>query len=131
MLSFIVPAHNEELLLGRTLSALHESVRALGEPYEIVVVDEACWRSIAFSSPEVVLSTSVVIPADDSSRSLLSWLFGGAACRRLATTIKTENATHDSSDSFMCFLPVQRAVSKCNSCTASERKENAEASLQA
>ena len=41
MLSYVVPAHNEEFLLGRTLSALHESVRALGEPYEIVVVDDA------------------------------------------------------------------------------------------
>jgi len=41
MISFIVPAHNEEALLGRTLSALHQSVRALGESYEIVVVDDA------------------------------------------------------------------------------------------
>jgi glycosyltransferase involved in cell wall biosynthesis len=41
MISFIVPAHNEEALLGRTLSALHQSVRPLGEPYEIVVVDDA------------------------------------------------------------------------------------------
>src|SRR5262245_45216187 len=41
MISFIVPAHNEEALLGRTLSTLHNSVRALGEPYEIVVVDDA------------------------------------------------------------------------------------------
>jgi len=41
MISFIVPAHNEEALLGRTLSAIHESVRALREPYEIVVVNDA------------------------------------------------------------------------------------------
>ena len=41
MISFIVPAHNEEALLDRTLSALRESVSALGEPYEIVVVDDA------------------------------------------------------------------------------------------
>jgi len=41
MISCIVPAHNEEALLGRTLSALHQSIRALGEPYEIIVVNDA------------------------------------------------------------------------------------------
>lgn len=39
--SFIVPAFNEETLLGATLEALHEAGRALGEPYEILVVDDA------------------------------------------------------------------------------------------
>jgi glycosyltransferase involved in cell wall biosynthesis len=37
VLSFIIPAHNEEALIGRTLSALHEAARALGESYEIIV----------------------------------------------------------------------------------------------
>jgi glycosyltransferase involved in cell wall biosynthesis len=41
MLSFIVPAHNEEALLGRTLAALHDAAVALGEPYEIIVADDA------------------------------------------------------------------------------------------
>lgn len=41
MLSLIVPAHNEERLLGATLRALHASAAGLGEPYEIVVVDDA------------------------------------------------------------------------------------------
>lgn len=41
MISFIIPAHNEEQLLGRTLAALDAAARALGEPYEIVVVDDA------------------------------------------------------------------------------------------
>jgi glycosyltransferase involved in cell wall biosynthesis len=40
MISYIVPAHNEEALLGRTLSALHQSVRALCEPYEIIVISD-------------------------------------------------------------------------------------------
>jgi glycosyltransferase involved in cell wall biosynthesis len=41
MISFILPAHNEAELLGRTLSAVHESARAAGEPYEVVVVDDS------------------------------------------------------------------------------------------
>lgn len=40
MISFIVPAYNEERLLGATLDALHVAGRALGEPYELVVVDD-------------------------------------------------------------------------------------------
>jgi glycosyltransferase involved in cell wall biosynthesis len=41
MISFIVPAHNEEALLGRTLAALHDAVGTLGQPYEIIVADDA------------------------------------------------------------------------------------------
>jgi glycosyltransferase involved in cell wall biosynthesis len=41
MISFIVPAHNEQAGLGRTLQAIHESARNTGQPYEIIVVDDA------------------------------------------------------------------------------------------
>jgi glycosyltransferase involved in cell wall biosynthesis len=41
MISFIVPAHNEERSLGRTLEAIHKAARAIGQPYEIIVVDDA------------------------------------------------------------------------------------------
>jgi glycosyltransferase involved in cell wall biosynthesis len=41
VISFIIPAHNEEALLGRALSAVHAAARPLGEPYEIVVADDA------------------------------------------------------------------------------------------
>jgi glycosyltransferase involved in cell wall biosynthesis len=41
MISFIIPAHNEQALLGRTLAALHNSMSAVGEPYEVIVVDDA------------------------------------------------------------------------------------------
>jgi glycosyltransferase involved in cell wall biosynthesis len=41
MLSIIIPAHNEELLLGRTLDALVAATRALDHPSEIIVVDDA------------------------------------------------------------------------------------------
>jgi glycosyltransferase involved in cell wall biosynthesis len=41
MISFVVPAHNEEQLLDRTLAALHEAADALAEPYEVIVVDDS------------------------------------------------------------------------------------------
>jgi glycosyltransferase involved in cell wall biosynthesis len=41
VISFIIPAHNEEALLGRTLSAVHESARSLREAYEIIVANDA------------------------------------------------------------------------------------------
>lgn len=40
-LSIIIPAHNEERLLGATVDALHAAARSVGEEYEIVVVDDS------------------------------------------------------------------------------------------
>jgi glycosyltransferase involved in cell wall biosynthesis len=40
MISFIIPAHNEEELIGRTLASIHESARKLGGEYEIIVVND-------------------------------------------------------------------------------------------
>lgn len=40
MISFVVPAYNEEKLLGATLRSIHGAARAVGEPYEIVVSDD-------------------------------------------------------------------------------------------
>lgn len=48
MLSFIVPAHNEELLLGATLDAIRNAAELLGEPYELIVVDDASTDQTAF-----------------------------------------------------------------------------------
>jgi len=41
MLSFIVPAHNEELLIGRCLASLRATMEKVAEPYEVIVVDDA------------------------------------------------------------------------------------------
>lgn len=41
MISFIVPAYNEEALIGLTLKALNQAALSTGEPYEIVVADDA------------------------------------------------------------------------------------------
>lgn len=41
MISFVVPAHNEQTCLPATLAAIHASARALDLTYEIIVVDDA------------------------------------------------------------------------------------------
>ena len=41
MISFVVPAHNEQACLPATLTAIHSSARTLGLKYEIIVVDDA------------------------------------------------------------------------------------------
>ncbi len=41
MLSFVVPAYNEEKYLGPTLAAIRSAAEEVGEPYEIVVADDA------------------------------------------------------------------------------------------
>src|SRR6266404_5302978 len=41
MISFVVPAHNEQACLGRTLQAIHESAGVVAQPYEVIVVDDA------------------------------------------------------------------------------------------
>src|SRR5438045_416977 len=40
MLSFIVPAYNEEFELARSLAAIRTAAEATGEEYEIIVVDD-------------------------------------------------------------------------------------------
>jgi glycosyltransferase involved in cell wall biosynthesis len=40
-ISFIIPAYNEEPLLGRTLRALDHATRALHDQVEVIVVDDA------------------------------------------------------------------------------------------
>jgi glycosyltransferase involved in cell wall biosynthesis len=41
MISFIVPAHNEEFELSSTLAAIHAAASSAGQQYEIIVVDDA------------------------------------------------------------------------------------------
>ena len=40
VVSFIVPAYNEEQLLGPTLESIHSAARDIGEPYEVIVVND-------------------------------------------------------------------------------------------
>ena len=41
MISFVVPAHNEQAVLPSTLQAIHDAARTTGRSYEIIVVDDA------------------------------------------------------------------------------------------
>jgi hypothetical protein len=41
MISFIVPAHNEELWIGKCLDSIRRAMATLAEPYEMIVVDDA------------------------------------------------------------------------------------------
>lgn len=40
VISFIVPAYNEEQLLGHTLVSIHKAAQGVGEAYEVIVVDD-------------------------------------------------------------------------------------------
>jgi glycosyltransferase involved in cell wall biosynthesis len=40
MISYIIPAYNEEALIGATLRALNAAAREVGEPFEVLVVDD-------------------------------------------------------------------------------------------
>jgi glycosyltransferase involved in cell wall biosynthesis len=40
MISFIIPAHNEEAWIGRSVSAIRSGLESIDEPHEIIVVDD-------------------------------------------------------------------------------------------
>jgi glycosyltransferase involved in cell wall biosynthesis len=41
MISFIIPAHNEEAWVGRSISAIRSAMLSISEPHEVVMVDDA------------------------------------------------------------------------------------------
>ena len=47
MISFIVPAHNEELWIGKCLGSIRTTMEKLAEPYEVILVDDASTDSTA------------------------------------------------------------------------------------
>jgi glycosyltransferase involved in cell wall biosynthesis len=61
MISFVVPAHNEELELPATLQAIHAAVSSSGHSYQIIVVDDASTDA----TPEIASRAGAeVIPID-------------------------------------------------------------------
>lgn len=62
MLSFVVPAHNEELELPATLIAVRAAAEAAGQRYEIIVVDDASTdrtREVALEAGARILSVQL------------------------------------------------------------------------
>ena len=49
MLSFIIPAHNEELWIAKCLGCIRSAMEPVAEPYEVIVVDDASTDS----TPEI------------------------------------------------------------------------------
>lgn len=41
MISFVIPAHNEEALIGRTVQSIHDAAGETGHAYEIIVANDA------------------------------------------------------------------------------------------
>ncbi len=41
MISFIIPAHNEELWIGKCVGSIRAAMEKVGEDYEVIVVDDA------------------------------------------------------------------------------------------
>jgi glycosyltransferase involved in cell wall biosynthesis len=61
LISFIVPAHNEEHFLGATLAAIEKTSQRLNVAYEIIVAADACTdatESIARAYPARVVSVT-------------------------------------------------------------------------
>jgi glycosyltransferase involved in cell wall biosynthesis len=52
VISFVVPAYNEERLIGGTLDAIHAAAREVGEPYELVVANDASTDDTAIIARE-------------------------------------------------------------------------------
>lgn len=77
MISLIVPAHNEQAVLGRTLQAIHESSRLIGQPYEIIVVNDASTDATA----EVALQHNATIVNVNHRQIAATRNSGGRAAR--------------------------------------------------
>ena len=62
MISFILPAHNEESLLGRALTSIRHSADAAAKDYEIIVVNDASTdrtREIALANQARVIDVEL------------------------------------------------------------------------
>jgi len=61
MLSFIIPAYNEEMELSSTITAIRVAASGVAQPYEIIVVDDASTDA----TPEIASGAGAkVIPID-------------------------------------------------------------------
>lgn len=89
MLSFVVPAHNEESLIGDTLAVLRHSAEALGVPFEIIVVDDVSTDRTA----EIAREQGATVIAVDK-RQIAAVRNAGATVARGETLIFVDADTH-------------------------------------
>jgi glycosyltransferase involved in cell wall biosynthesis len=75
MISFVVPAHNEELELPATLRAIHAAVSSSGQSYEIIVVDDASTDA----TPEIASSAGAKVVHIDRRQIAAARNAGGQA----------------------------------------------------
>ena len=57
MLSFVVPAHNEELWIRKCLASIRTTMESIGESYEVIVVDDASTDSTGHIAGEMGVRT--------------------------------------------------------------------------
>lgn len=104
MLSYILPAHNEEALLGQTLAVLRASAASLGEPHEIIVVDDASsdrTADIARSGGATVVSIE--------RRQIAAARNAGAAAARGDVLVFVDADTHVPVETLQAALAALRA----------------------
>jgi glycosyltransferase involved in cell wall biosynthesis len=77
MISFIVPAYNEEFELSETLTAIKHSAAAAGKPYEIIVVDDASTDA----TPDIAAQAGAKVVPIDRRQIAASRNAGGRAAR--------------------------------------------------
>src|SRR6266436_1706602 len=71
MISFVIPAYNEELELSATIAAIHAATSGAAQPCEVIVVDDASTDATARIASH---AGAKVIPIDRRSGSrLLRW----------------------------------------------------------
>jgi glycosyltransferase involved in cell wall biosynthesis len=77
MISFIVPAYNEEHELPATLEAIHAAASGAGQPYEIVVVDD----SSTDATPEIAARAGAKVVRIDRRQIAVARNAGGHAAK--------------------------------------------------
>ncbi len=88
-LSFVIPAYNEAALIGATIDTLRAAGDAIGEPYEVVVADDASDDATA----EVAAAHGARVVAT-SNRKISATRNAGAKTARGAMLIFVDADTH-------------------------------------